>query len=203
MSFQNRIALFVNSPLLEREVRRTFNSRFNYAAFLSFLSDEENRNIFNRDDKYNDIVRAIYFCAQTVFKDNRFVQRESEGHKKFLNALRNMQYEIDMSWNSIDAHMVVAAMNIAANSSIDTVLLLGITVDHEPLIWDLRSKGKKVIGFFADSFNVSERIKNALHWTYTIKPEWDFLTPLPSDGQFNEEEHNEEHQSTGAVQTTA
>lgn len=199
MSFSNRIAVFVNSPLLEREVRRTFNARFDYAKFLKFLSDEDNRNIFNRDDKYNDIVRAIYFCAQTVFKDNHFVARESEGHKRFLNALRMMQYEVDVAWNSIDAHMCVAATNIAANSGIDTVLLLGVTVDHEPLIWDLRSKGKKVIGFFADSFNISERIKNALHWSFSIKEEWGILSPLPTDNR-NEDEGSLEEQPVAAPQ---
>ena len=176
MAFQNRLAILINAPLFERELRKYFNRRCDYQRFLDFLTDENQNSVLNNKEKLNDIVRANYFYAQTVFRDNQFVSRTNANHTKFLNALRMMGYEVTGAYNSIDAHLCISAAQLAENASVDTVLILGATIDHVPTIWYLRSKGIRVVGVFSDTRSLSERIKEALHWHYQIHLDDGFLS---------------------------
>ena len=87
-----------------------------------------------------------------------------------------MGYEVDGAYNNIDVHLAVNAIQLAESGIVDTILILGITVDHVPLIWHLRSHGVRVIGMFSDTYTLSERIKDSLHWYHKITVEDGFLT---------------------------
>lgn len=180
--FLNRIGVVVQSHFFEKELRKTFNCRCDYQKLLSFLTvdidgAEENELAFgsylNNDGRANDIVRAIYFTSQTIYRGNGqgLEQRISESHDRFLNALRSMNYEVESAYNSIDAHFVVTSMQLAQSRTIDTIVLLGLTMDHVPMLWALRSAGIRTIGMFANPHDVTERIKSALSWYYSIRPE--------------------------------
>lgn len=202
MPFSNKIAVLVNAPLFERELRKYFKRRCNYQELLNFLTAEDQENHFNREGRINDCVRAIYFCAQTVYRNNQFERRQSDSYNSFLGALRSMGYDVDSAYNSIDAHLTVQALELADLHMVDTVVLAGVTVDHVPMIWNMRSKGIKVMGFFAKVYDVSERIKDALNWYYQIKPDDKFLGEEVQmhndDAPHEEESHSEETASRDA-----
>lgn len=204
--FLNRIGIVVQSHFFEKELRKTFNCRCDYQKLLSLLTidadgAEENELAFgshlNNDGRVNDIVRAIYFTSQTIYRGNGqgLEQRNSESHDRFLNALRGMNYEVESAYNSIDAHFVVTSMQLAQSRTIDTMVLLGLTMDHVPMLWALRSAGIRTIGMFANPHDVTERIKSALSWYYNIRPE-DGILIKPTSGH-NETSPSEEPEVGG------
>lgn len=175
-TFQNKSAILIGSHFFERDLRKAFNRRCDYEKLLHYLTADDQSNIINNENRITDLVRATYFYSQTILKEGHFVKRDSPTHQSFLNALRNMGYEIDGAYNNIDAHLTVNAIQLAESGVVDTILMLGITVDHVPLIWHLRSCGVRVIGMFSDTYTLSERIKDALHWYHKITVEDGFLT---------------------------
>lgn len=198
--FQNRMAVIVNSAFFERDLRKHMNRRCDYKKLLSFFTVDEADakadglsygNYFNNDDRVSDMVRALYVTSQTVYRGHGLENRHNDAHERFLSALRSMNYEVINAYNSIDAHFVLESIKIAQSGSVDTVILLGLTVDHVPMIWALRSTGVRVMAMFADTYHVSERLKEAVDWYYQIKVEDGFLTgELPS--RHNEEEESKE-----------
>lgn len=200
--FQNRLAIVVNSQFFERDLRKHLRRRCDYRKLLEYFTVDGQdakseglsyNNYFNNDDRMNDIVRAVYVTAQTVYRGNGLEQRNNENHDRFLNALRSMNYEVESAYNSIDARFVLNAIQIAQSGEVDTIILLGLTVDHVPMIWALRSAGVRVIAMFADTYHISERLKEAVSWYYQIKVEDGFLTAeLPSHHHDEEEEEEEE-----------
>lgn len=184
MAIQNRLAVLVNSAFFEREVRRVYRSRVDYNRLLKFLSDDSETNMFNKEGTFHDIVRAAYFYAETKFINNEFVDIDTDGRRRFLSALRQMGYEANSAFNSIDAKLITTGMQIASSGSVDTILLLGATIDHVDFIWDLKSHGMRVISFVCDPMKLSERLKQALNQYYRLSPELGFLneqTDLPPE----------------------
>lgn len=172
MAFHNRSAILVNAPFFERDIRRTFNRRCDYRKLLEFFSsDKAEQNAYNNDDRKNDLVRAVYFHAQTKFGKEGLVRLESDGHMKFLSALRLMGYEVDASYSSVDAHLCTTACEIAQSGTVDTIFFLGVTIDHVRLIWHLRSQGIRVIGVTSNLQDQSDRIRDSLHWCHQIRLE--------------------------------
>lgn len=198
--FQNRLAVLINSAYFEHDLRKHLKRRADYQKLLDFFTVEEEGegvaydNFFNNDNRVNDIVRAIYFTSQTVFRGKGLEQRGHDGRERFLNALRSMNYEVESAYNSIDAHFVVKAIQIAQSGTVDTIVVLGLTVDHVPLIWALRGAGVRVIGMFASTYDVSERLKQAVDWYYQLKVEDGFLTgELPSsDNSASDQDEEDE-----------
>jgi len=195
--FQNRAAVLIGSHFFERDLRKTFNRRCDYEKLLCFLTGDEERNMMNNENRVSDLVRATYFYSQTILKDGHFVKRESPTHQSFLNALRNMGYEVDGAYNNIDAHLCVSAMQLAESGVVDTILLLGVTVDHVPLIWHLRSRGIKVVGMFSDTYSLSERIKDALSWYHKIALDDGFLTEEMTHSNARSNDSEPENITTG------
>lgn len=199
--FQNRLAVVINSAFFERELRKHLKRRCDYKRLLEFLTSEREdarseglgfNNYFNNESRANDIVRAIYVTSQTVYRGNGLEQRKNDAHERFLSALRSMNYEVEVAFNSIDAHFVLKAHQIAQSGTADTVLLLGLTVDHVPLIWAVRSTGVRVMSMFADAYHMSERIKTAVDWYYQIKVEDGFLSQEMPDRNHVDEDDEEE-----------
>lgn len=198
--FGNKLGILIDSAFFEKDLRKHHNRRCDYRKLLEFLScDQEGaednalayNNFLNNETRLNDVVRAIYVTSQTVFRGNGqgLEDRKNDAHDRFLNALRNMNYEVDVAYYSIDAHFVLRALQLAQSGTVDTMLMLGLTVDHVPTLWAVRSLGIRVIGMFADAYHASERIKQALDWYYQIKVEDGFLTDeLPSRGDDSLEE---------------
>lgn len=207
--FFNKIGVVVQSHFFEKELRKTFNCRCDYQKLLSFLtvdidSAEENGLAFgsylNNEGRANDIVRAVYFTAQTIYRGNGkgLEQRNNEAHDRFLNALRGMNYEVESAYNSIDAHFVVTSLQMAQSRTIDTMVFLGLTMDHVPLLWAIRSAGIRTIGMFADPHDVTERIKSALSWYYSIRAEDGFLIKPSNDRNENLPEESGTSEQTSA-----
>lgn len=199
--FQNRVAVVVNSAFFERDLRKHTNRRCNYRKLLSFFTADETDakaeglsygNYFNNDDRVTDIVRALYVTSQTVYRGNGLENRNNDAHERFLSALRSMNYEVVNAYNSIDAHFVLEAMQIAQSGTVDTVVLCGLTVDHVPMIWALRSAGVRVMAMFADTYHVSERLKDAVNWYYQIKVEDGFLTEELKERHHHDEESDDD-----------
>lgn len=188
--FQHRMALLVNSAFFERDLKKHHNRRCDYRKLLTFISGDEQQcaeenvsypNNLNDEYKINDIVRAVYVHSQTVYNGEGLISRENDNHSRFLNALRNIGYQIVTAYNSADAHFVLMAEQLASSGAVDVMWMLGLTVDHVPLLNSIRSKGIFVGGFFGDTYEVSERIKGAVDWYHNIKVEDGFLgEPLKS-----------------------
>lgn len=182
--FQNRVAILINSSFFERDLRKNLRKRCDYLKLLEFLTcnkeeaDQDNLRYggsLNNENRLNDLVRAFYITAETFYRGNGLEKRRSEKHDKFLNALRSMNYEVEVAYNSIDSRYVLRALQIANSGTVDTIIMMGLTVDHVPLLWDLRSRGIRVCALFASS-RINDEIRRALDWYYQIRIEDGFLT---------------------------
>lgn len=182
MAFQNRLSILINAPFFERELKKFRGSRCDYRKLLEFLSDDNQNNILNNEGRLNDIVRAFYFYPQTVFRNNQFESRTNLNHAKFLNALRMIGYEVKSAYNSVDALLCLQAIQLADSGAVDTIVLAGTTIDHVSMIWHLKSKGRRIVGMFADAHSMNDRVKEALDWYYIIRPEDGFLNASPPQG---------------------
>ena len=200
--FQNRVAVLINSSFFERDLRKNLRKRCDYLKLLEFLTcgqeEADKSNLrsgsnLNNENRLNDIVRAFYITAETFYRGNGLEKRRSDKHDKFLNALRSMNYEVEIAYNSIDSRYVLRALQIANSGTVDTIILMGLTVDHIPMLWALRSQGIRVCAVFASS-RINNEICRALDWYYQIHADDGFLTEDHSldSNEFEDEETLEE-----------
>src|SRR5271157_3785159 len=96
-SFQNRVAVIINSSFFERDLRKRLNRRCDYLELLNFITkdcsevkiDHSRKNGINSEYRLNEIVRALYFHSEMIYKNGKFERRNSPNHNNFLNALRS------------------------------------------------------------------------------------------------------------------